>query len=76
MAKSVHESCAICQKPLFSKIGILDEISAVIMMINSGIDANRVRNPIKISEPQMISKVATNNARNSGFSNYPQSQQN
>ncbi|MDZ7878375.1 MAG: hypothetical protein U5L45_11925 [Saprospiraceae bacterium] len=60
MAKSVRESCAIDQKPLFSKIGILVEISAVIMINSNGMEAILVSKPIKISVPQTISNDATN----------------
>ena len=68
IAKSVRYSCAICQKPLFRRIGIFVVINAVIIIISNGIEANLVRNPISTKEPQTISNVATNKAQNSGFS--------
>ena len=42
---------------------------AVIIIIRSEIEVNRITNPIKTNNPQIISKDATNSAKNSGFEN-------
>ncbi len=66
MAKSTRASCAIAQKPLFTRIGIFVEAIATHMSMMSGIAASRVTRPRMRSAPPAISTMPTNGARSSG----------
>ena len=61
--KSTRYSCANVQKPLEASKGNFVVIKAVIIMINRGIEANLVNNPISRRKPQNISNAPVNYAQ-------------
>ena len=69
MAKSVRYSCINGQKPLLINKGHLVVTKATIIMINGGMDANRVSKPRMMSVPQIISNAPVKYAQKAGSLN-------
>ncbi|MNX83386.1 hypothetical protein D3C86_1151480 [compost metagenome] len=66
IAKSVRDSCAMCQKPPSTQRGILVVMMATPMTASKGTAARRVRRPKQTRSPQVTSKQPTIGASSSG----------